>query len=92
MFGGFSGAPGGHVFRTSLTAAAWTDISPPIDLPFNAIALDGSDTPTALYTGTDFGVGFWRSHRFSSNVYCRSRQTEVRGAWEFALFAIPACG
>ena len=56
VLGGFSGAPGGHVFRTSLTAAGWTDISPPLDLPFNAIALDGSDTPTALYTGTDFGV------------------------------------
>ncbi len=56
VLGGFSGVPGGHVFRTSLTAANWTDISPPLDLPFNAIALDGSDTPTALYTGTDFGV------------------------------------
>ena len=48
--------PGGHVFRTSLGAAKWTDISPPLDLPFNAIALDGSETPTALYAGTDFGV------------------------------------
>ena len=27
-----------------------------LDLPFNAIALDGNETPTALYTGTDFGV------------------------------------
>ena len=56
VLGGFSGFPGGHVFRTSLTATTWTDISPPIDLPFNAIAVDGSETPTALYTGTDFGV------------------------------------
>jgi HYDIN/CFA65/VesB-like, Ig-like domain len=56
VLGGFSGFPGGHVFRTSLTATTWTDISPPLDLPFNAIALDGSETPTALYTGTDFGV------------------------------------
>ena len=24
--------------------------------PFNAIALDGSETPAALYAGTDFGV------------------------------------
>jgi hypothetical protein len=54
--GGFSGFPGGHVFRTSITATTWTDISPPLDLPFNAIAVDGSDTPTALYAGTDFGV------------------------------------
>ena len=56
VLGGFSGFPGGHVFRTSLTATTWTDISPPLDLPFNAIAVDGSETPTALYTGTDFGV------------------------------------
>ena len=56
VLGGFSGFPGGHVFRTSLTATTWTDISPPLDLPFNAIALDGSETPTALYAGTDFGV------------------------------------
>ena len=59
VLGGFSGTPGGHVFRTSLTAATWTDISPlarELDLPFNAIALDGNETPTALYTGTDFGV------------------------------------
>jgi photosystem II stability/assembly factor-like uncharacterized protein len=56
VLGGLSGFAGGHVYRTSLTAAGWTDISPPLDLPFNAIALDGSETPTALYTGTDFGV------------------------------------
>jgi hypothetical protein len=56
VLAGFSGFPGGHVFRTSLTAAEWTDISPPLDLPFNAIALDGSETPTVLYAGTDFGV------------------------------------
>ena len=56
VLGGLSGFPGGHVFRTSLAATTWTDISPPLDLPFNAIALDGSETPTALYAGTDFGV------------------------------------
>jgi hypothetical protein len=56
VLGGLSGFPGGHVFRTTLAATAWTDISPPLDLPFNAIALDGSETPTTLYAGTDFGV------------------------------------
>jgi protein involved in polysaccharide export with SLBB domain len=56
VLGGLSGFPGGHVFRTSLTATTWTDISPALDLPFNAIALDGSETPATLYTGTDFGV------------------------------------
>jgi photosystem II stability/assembly factor-like uncharacterized protein len=56
VLSGFSGFRGGHVFRTTLGAAAWSDISPSLDLPFNAIALDGSETPTAIYTGTDFGV------------------------------------
>jgi hypothetical protein len=56
VLGGFSGFPGGHIFRTSLTATGWEDISPPIDLPFNAIALDGGEVPTVLYAGTDFGV------------------------------------
>jgi photosystem II stability/assembly factor-like uncharacterized protein len=56
VLGGFSGFPGGHVFRTTLSDTTWTDISPPLDLPFNAIALDGSETPTTIYAGTDFGV------------------------------------
>lgn len=56
VLGGLSGFPGGHVFRTTLAGTTWTDISPPLDLPFNAIALDGSETPTAIYAGTDFGV------------------------------------
>ena len=56
VLGGFSGFPGGHVFRTTLASTTWIDVSPPIDLPFNTIALDGSGTTTALYAGTDFGV------------------------------------
>ena len=56
VLGGFSGFPGGHVFRTTLSATTWTDISPPLDLPFNALALDGSGIATAIYAGTDFGV------------------------------------
>lgn len=55
---GLNGGPGntGHVFRTTLAASAWTDISPALNVPFNAIALDGADTPTGIYAGTDFGV------------------------------------
>ena len=50
VLGGLSGFPGGHVFRTSLTANTWTDISPALDLPFNAIALDGErDAYYSLY-------------------------------------------
>lgn len=56
VLSGFSGFPGGHVFRTTLGASKWKDISPPLDLPFNAVALDGSATPTGIYAGTDFGV------------------------------------
>ncbi len=56
VLGGLSGFPGGHVFRTTIASTTWIDISPPLDLPFNAIALDGSETPTTIYAGTDFGV------------------------------------
>jgi len=56
VLSGFSGFLGGHVFRTTLGASTWKDISPPLDLPFNAVALDGSETPTGIYAGTDFGV------------------------------------
>jgi hypothetical protein len=66
-----AGAPG-HIFRTRIGGSAWTDLTPvvnapsqtpavpgpnqPLDLPFNAIALDGTVTPTTIYAGTDFGV------------------------------------
>lgn len=59
VLGGFNGfGPGqqGHVFRTTIAGTAWTDISPPLDVPFGAIALDGTDNPSTLYVGTDFGV------------------------------------
>src|SRR5205823_4623306 len=57
VLGGFAGAGAtGHVFRTTIGATAWTDISPPLDVPYGAIALDGTDTPTTIFVGTDFGV------------------------------------
>ncbi len=58
VLGGFDAGPGnfGHVFRTTVTASSWTDISPAVDLPYSAIALDGSSTPSAIYVGTDLGV------------------------------------
>src|SRR5262249_26138254 len=56
VLSGFSGFPGRHVFRTTLAASAWTDISPKLDLPFNAIALDGNQAPTFIFAGTGFGV------------------------------------
>src|SRR5262249_16184374 len=59
VLGGFDApAPGqsGHVFRTTVTAAAWTDISPPLNVPHGALALDGCETTTTIYVGTDLGV------------------------------------
>ena len=53
VLGGFGT---GHVFRTTVGGTAWTDISPPLDVPYGALALDGADTPTTIYVGTDFGV------------------------------------
>jgi hypothetical protein len=57
--GGFNnqtpGSPG-HVFRTSVGGTTWEDISPPLDVPFNAIVLDGTPAPTTIYVGTDLGV------------------------------------
>jgi hypothetical protein len=55
-FNGFGAGQSGHVFRTTLGASGWTDISPALNVPFAALALDGSTTPTTLFAGTDFGV------------------------------------
>jgi hypothetical protein len=49
------GSPG-HVFRTTIGGSVWTDISPAVDIPVNALALDGTSSPTDLYIGTDLGV------------------------------------
>ncbi len=58
VLGGFNGGPGqiGHVLRTTVGGIVWEDISPALDVPFGALALDGTDTPTSLYVGTDLGV------------------------------------
>jgi photosystem II stability/assembly factor-like uncharacterized protein len=56
------GTPGqpGHVFKTlNATAAvpAWSNVSPPVNLPANSIAI--APFRNAIYAGTDRGV--WRS-------------------------------
>lgn len=58
VLGGFDGGPGqrGHVFRTTVAGTTWQDISPDLNVPFGGLALDGSDTPTTIYVGTDLGV------------------------------------
>jgi photosystem II stability/assembly factor-like uncharacterized protein len=57
------GTPGqpGHVFKTTsalAAAPAWVDVSPPVDLPQNTIAIDPVD-PQVVYVGADIGV--WKS-------------------------------
>ncbi|MFZ0678070.1 choice-of-anchor D domain-containing protein [Candidatus Binatus sp.] len=60
---GFSGFPGGHVFKVKFTVpggvvtpGAVTDVSPPLDVPFDGLALDGTTSPTTIYAGSDLGV------------------------------------
>jgi hypothetical protein len=61
---GFSGFPGGHVFKVKFTviagptvvAGSVTDVSPPLDVPFAGLTLDGGTTPTTIYAGSDLGV------------------------------------
>jgi hypothetical protein len=53
---GFDGGSGQNVYRTTISATSWTNISPNLDLPCGAIAVDGTTTPTTLYVGTDLGV------------------------------------
>ena len=51
----------GHVFQTTNALAptpVWMDVSPPVNLPHNSIALDPL-APDTLYVGTDSGV--WTS-------------------------------
>jgi hypothetical protein len=57
------GTPGqpGHVFKTSNVLAAnptWTNVTPPVNLPFNTIISDPG-APSTIYAGSDLGV--WMS-------------------------------
>jgi photosystem II stability/assembly factor-like uncharacterized protein len=57
VLGGFAtaGAPG-HIFRTTIGGTQWANISPNVNVPFGAIALDGDETPSTIYAGCDLGV------------------------------------
>jgi len=55
-FDGFGAGQQGHVFRTTVAGTAWENISPPVNVPFGGLVLDGTDTPTTIYAGTDIGV------------------------------------
>jgi hypothetical protein len=49
-------APAAGVFQRTIAGPTWTNISPPPNIPYSAIAVDGTDTPPTLYVGTEFGV------------------------------------
>ena len=58
-----AGFSGGNVFKEKFTVSAGTvvpgpvaNISPPLDVPFDGLALDGGTTPTTIYAGSDLGV------------------------------------
>lgn len=50
------GTPAQNVFRTTISGSTWTDISPPVNTPVNALALDSATNPTTIYIGNDLGV------------------------------------
>ncbi len=57
VMSGFNDVKGGHVFVTSTAPGSqWTDISPPLNVPFDGLALDGASSPTTIYAGSDLGV------------------------------------
>ena len=53
---GFSGGAAQNVFKTTVNGTSWTNVSPPVDVPCGAVAVDGTTVPTTLYVGTDLGV------------------------------------
>lgn len=63
-FSGFNeGTPRhpGHIFITTNALAStpdWADISTPVNIPHNALVLDGAN-PNVVFVGTDLGI--WRS-------------------------------
>ena len=48
--------PGQNVYRTTIGSTSWQNISPPLDLPCGALAVDGTTVPSTLYVGSDYGV------------------------------------
>ena len=39
-----------------ISGSTWTNISPDVNIPCSALALDGETVPTSIFVGTEFGV------------------------------------
>lgn len=81
------GTPGrpGHVFRTTNALAAsplWVNVSPPIDMPFNVIAVDPRN-PQRIYAGSD--TGLWYS---GDGAATWTRQSAANGLPHAPVFDI----
>ena len=51
-------APGSKTTNALSDSPSWVNVSPPMDMPFNVVAVDPTD-PRVVYAGSD--VGLWRS-------------------------------
>jgi len=57
----------GHVFKTTNALSgspSWTNVSPPVDVPFNVVAVDPGN-PQLVYAGSD--TGLWHSTNGGAN-------------------------
>jgi hypothetical protein len=82
----------GHVFKTTTALAAaptWTNVSPPMNLPHNAIAV-GPAQPATVYVGTDLGV--WKSTDVGSTWTHHGLDVGLPNVAVFDLQISPATG
>jgi photosystem II stability/assembly factor-like uncharacterized protein len=82
--------PLGHVFKTTNALAAtpsFFSVSPPVDIPFNAIVLDPFN-PQNVYVGTDIGV--WKSTNAGTSWLHMGPETGMPNVAVFDLETSPA--
>jgi photosystem II stability/assembly factor-like uncharacterized protein len=82
--------PLGHVFKTTNALAAspsFINVSPPVDIPHNCIALDPFDAST-VYVGTDIGI--WKSTNGGASWLHMGPETGMPNVAVFDLETSPA--
>jgi hypothetical protein len=82
----------GHVFRTVNATAGtptWTNVSPPVNLPINALAIDPG-IPNTLYAGADLGV--WKTTNGGSSWTFMGPASGMPNVPVFDLLFSPADG